>query len=86
MGDVTLTTASVGDADGATPVHDDTLTRRIGADAEATFEEDVNVLEAQQRSLDDFRPVQCIDRWADRPPLLARRIMEDLISRERLAA
>ena len=67
-------------------INDEMLTGRIGADAAATFEEDVDVLEAQQRAHDDFRPAQCIDRWADRPPLLARRIMEDLIRRERLAA
>ena len=62
---------------------DTALTARIDAEAKATFEEDVVVLEAQQRAIDASSGASMIDRQADAPPLLARRIMRDLINRER---
>ena len=62
---------------------DAALTTRIDAEAKATFEEDVAVLESQQRAIDASLGASMIDRQADEPPLLARRIMRDLIGRER---
>ena len=65
---------------------DTALTAQIDAEAKATFEEDVVVLEAQQRVIDASSGASTIDRQADAPPLLARRIMRDLIDRERRAS
>jgi len=67
-------------------IEDAALTAQIDSEAKATFEEDVAVLEAQQRAIDASSGASMIDLQADAPPLLARRIMRDLIGRERGAS
>ena len=67
-------------------IGDDALTRQVNADAKVTFEEDVVVLEAQRRSIAAAAGSTAIDRRADGPPLLARRIMADLVAAERAVA
>ncbi len=58
------------------------LTRLLHDGARATFEEDVAMIEAQQRNLDGGSIEGMVDINADHPPLQMLRIMADLIAAE----
>ncbi|OUV75193.1 MAG: hypothetical protein CBC83_03080 [Flavobacteriales bacterium TMED123] len=61
---------------------DDNMTNIMHDGAKATFEEDVEMIEAQQERLGSISFDGLIDINADNPPLQMRRIMEELIARE----
>lgn len=61
---------------------DDKMTNILHDGAKATFEEDVEMIEAQQKRLGCIDFEGLIDINADNPPLQMRRIMDDLIANE----
>ncbi len=61
---------------------DPSLTKLLYEGGDRTFNEDVAVLEAQQRSLLENPSAPVIDINIDNAPLQARRIVEDLIAAE----
>ncbi len=62
---------------------DPALTKLLHDGGDRTFNEDVTVLEAQQRSLLDDPEAPAIDINIDNAPLQARRIVEELLEAER---
>ena len=65
---------------------DPSMTKDLHDGAEATFLEDVEMIEAQQKNLDGGSIEGMVDINADNPPLQMRRIMADLISAEAAGA
>ncbi len=65
---------------------DPNMTKDLCDGAEATFLEDVEMIEAQQKNLDGGSIEGMVDINADNPPLQMRRIMADLISAEAAGA
>lgn len=61
---------------------DDGTTALLHDGAKATFSEDVDILEHQQRALDRLRDAQKIDINGDAAPLQGRRIVSEMISLE----
>lgn len=61
---------------------DAAMTRLLHDGAEATFMEDVDMIEAQQKNLDGGSVEGLVDINADNPPLQMRRIMDRLIAAE----
>ena len=61
---------------------DPAMTDMLHDGAEATFMEDVSMIEAQQKNLDGGSTDGLLDINADNPPLQMRRIMERLIAAE----
>ncbi len=59
------------------------MTRLLYEGGDRTFNEDVAVLEAQQRSLLDDPEAPAIDINIDNAPLQARRIVGELLEAER---
>jgi phenylpropionate dioxygenase-like ring-hydroxylating dioxygenase large terminal subunit len=64
---------------------DPAMTQLLHDGAEATFLEDVEMIEAQQKNLDGGAVDGLIDINADNPPIQMRRIMKDLIAAESAA-
>ena len=65
------------------PVNDDpAMTDLLHDGAEATFLEDVEMIEAQQKNLEGGAVDGLVDINADNPPLQMRRIMDNLIAAE----
>ena len=58
------------------------MTSLLHEGAKATFEEDVTMIEAQQKSLKGITLDGLIDINADNPPLQMRKILEHLITAE----
>ena len=58
------------------------MTRVLHEGAEATFMEDVVMIEAQQQHLNGGSIEGMMDINADNPPLQMRRIMDELITAE----
>ena len=61
------------------------VTRVIVEGGQQTFREDVVMIEAQQRSIDDAPDAPTIDINIDAAPLQARRIMAEMLEKERAA-
>jgi phenylpropionate dioxygenase-like ring-hydroxylating dioxygenase large terminal subunit len=61
---------------------DPAMTKTLHVGAEATFMEDVVMIEAQQKNLDGGSIEGLMDINADNPPLQMRRIMDNLIAAE----
>ena len=65
---------------------DSSMTDLLHNGAEATFMEDVEMIEAQQKNLSGGSVDGMIDINADNPPLQMRRIMDGLIAAESTSA